>query len=226
MNWFLRLYPARWRERYGDELEQLVSDVRLSRSGPALAIDLIRGAVDAHVQQRFDMQTVDWRATRRGALIAVIVWLALSVEIFLSNVTFPSKTDDDALSVVVSYLCVFATLFLVGVLAARNGAGPRGQAVAGAVAGMLLGALTIATFAIVDNVWLDVVSQQQTKIDGYAASGATSMRAFINQGLIGAAVFLTIVLGVVGALLAATGGAVQALRSGGSAKRGGSAAPG
>jgi len=173
------------------------------------------------------MQTADWKATRRGALIAGLVWLALSVEIFLSNVTFPSKVDDDTVSVVVSYLCVFAMLVIVGVLAARNGAGPRGQAVAGAVAGMLIGLFTIVTFAIIDNVWLDVVSQQQTKIDGYAASGATSMRAFINQGLIGAAVFLTIAFGTFGALLARVGGAVQAFRAGGgSAKRGGMSAPG
>jgi hypothetical protein len=209
MNWFLRLYPERWRERYGEELEQLVCDVRGSRSGPALAMDLIRGAVDAHIQQRFDMQTMDWRAIRRGVLVAGIMWLVLSVEIVLTNVVFPSKTDDDGISVVVSYLCVFATLFLVGMLAERDGAGPRGQAVAGAVAGMLIGALTIATFAVVDNVWLDVVSQQQTKIDGYAASGAASMRAFINEGLIGAAVVLTIALGVFGALLGLTGGAIR-----------------
>ena len=174
------------------------------------------------------MKAMDWRATQRGALIAVIVWLALSVEIVFTNVVFPSTTDNDGVSVVVSYLCVFATLFLVGLMAERNGAGPRGQAVAGAVAGMLIGALTIATFAVVDNVWLDVVSQQQTKIDGYAASGAASMRAFINQGLIGAAVGLTIALGVFGALLGRAGGAVQVLRSsgGGAAKSGGSIGPG
>lgn len=212
MKWFLRLYPTWWRQRYGDELEQLVLDVRPARSWPPLAWDLIRGAVDAHIQQRFDMQTADWKATRRGVLIAGVVWIALSVEIFLSNVTFPSKVDNDTVSVSVSYLCVFAVLFLVGLLAQRNGAGPRGQAVAGAVAGMLIGLLTIATFAVIDNVWLDVVSQQQAKIDGYAASGATSMRAFINQGLIGAAIVLTIALGVVGALLARVGGAIATRR--------------
>jgi hypothetical protein len=209
MTWLLRLYPARWRERYGDELEQLVRDVRGGRTPPAIAVDLIRGALDAHIQQRFDMQTADWRAVRRGALIAGAVWLALSLEIILSNVVFPSRTDDDTVSVVAAYLCIFAALFLVGHLAARNGAGPRGQAVAGAIAGMLIGGLTIGTFAIVDNVWLDIVSQQQAKIEGFAASGGASMRAYINQGLIGAAVVLTIAFGVIGALLARTGGALR-----------------
>jgi hypothetical protein len=86
-----------------------------------------------HIQRRFDAQTADWRAIRRGALIAGAVWLALSLEIILSNVVFPSGTDDDTVSVVAAFLCIFAALFLVGHLAARNGAGPRGQAVAGAI---------------------------------------------------------------------------------------------
>jgi hypothetical protein len=97
-------------------------------------------------------------------------------------------------------------LFLTGMLAARRGAGRTGQVLAGLVAGVLIGALTVASFAVVDNVWLDVVSQQQTKIDGFAHSGAASMREFINQGLIGAAVFLTLGLGAVGAALAGIGG--------------------
>ncbi len=79
---------------------------------------------------------------------------------------------------------------------------------AGLIAGMTIGALTVATFAIVDNVWLDVVARQQTKIDGFAHSGAASMRAYINNGLIGAAVFLTVALGAFGAALSLAGGLV------------------
>jgi hypothetical protein len=66
----------------------------------------------------------------------------------------------------------------------------------------------MATFAVVDNVWLDIVSQQQTKIDGFAHSGATSMREYINDGLLGGAVFLTVALGAFGAGLSLLGGLV------------------
>jgi hypothetical protein len=110
--------------------------------------------------------------------------------------------------VLLSYLCIFAALFLTGMLAARDGAGPRGQVLAGLVAGALIGALTTATFAVVDNVWLDIVAQQQAKIDGFAHSGAASMRAYINHGLIGTAVFLTAGLGAVGAALSLAGGVI------------------
>lgn len=204
----IRLYPTRWRQRYGAELEQLVYDLRPSTSRAALAVDLVRGAFDAHIQQGLDMQTTDRRAIRRGVLIAGIIWIGLSVEIVLTNVVFPSKSDNDTIPVLVSYLCVFAALFLTGVLAAKSDASPRGQVLAGLIAGVMIGALTIATFAVVDNVWLDVVSRQQTKIDGFAHSGAASMRDYINSGLIGAAVFLTIAFGVFGAALSLLGGSV------------------
>jgi hypothetical protein len=210
VTWLIRLYPTRWRQRYGAELEQLVYDLRPSTSRVALAVDLVRGAFDAHIQQGLDMQTTDRRAIKRGILIAGIMWVGLSVEVLRSNVLFPSKSDNDSISVLVSYLCVFAALFLTGVLAAKGEASRKGQVLAGLIAGAMIGALTIATFAVVDNVWLDIVSQQQTKIDGFAHSGAASMRDYINNGLIGAAVFLTIALAVFGAALSLLGGTIGA----------------
>jgi len=208
VSWLIRLYPARWRERYGRELEQLVQDLRPSRSAVAIAFDLVKGALRAHAQREFDMQRSDWTAIRRAALIAGTIWLGLSAEILLSNVVFPSRTDDDAIPVLVSYLCIFAALFLTGLLAARAGAGRRTQVLAGVIAGSLIGALTVASFAVADNVWLDIVAQQQTKIDGFARSGAGSMREYINHQLIGTAVGLTVGLGVFGAALAWAGGSV------------------
>ena len=154
------------------------------------------------------MPAADRKAIRRGVLIAVLCWLGLSVEIVLSNVVFPSRGDDDGVSVLLSYLGIFVVLFATGALAARAGSGRRGQVIAGILAGALIGGLTVATFAVVDNVWLDVVARQQTKIDGFAGSGAGSMREYINDGLVGAAVVLTVALGVFGAALSLVGGSV------------------
>jgi hypothetical protein len=209
MSWLIRLYPARWRERYGSELEQLVRDMRPSTSRVAIAVDLVKGALDAHVQQGVHVRISERRAVTRGTLIAGTVWLGLSAEIVVTNVVAPSTTDDDAVPVLISYLCIFAALFLTGMLAARDGTGRRGQVVAGFIAGSMIGALTAATFAVVDNVWLDIVAQQQTKIEGFAHSDAASMREFINHGLIGTAVFLTAGLGILGAALSRAGGLVD-----------------
>jgi hypothetical protein len=154
------------------------------------------------------VHTPDRRAIKRGTAVAGAIWLGLSVEIVLLNVVLPSKTDDDAISVVVSYLCVFAALFVTGVVAARDGAGRKGQALAGLITGAMIGALTVATFAVVDNVWLDIVARQQVKIDGLAHSGAPSMRGYINNGLIETAAFLTVALGACGVVLSILGGIV------------------
>ena len=49
MTWLLRLYPRAWQRRYGAEFEELVA----SQPGSLqLAVDLLGGAVDAHVKPR------------------------------------------------------------------------------------------------------------------------------------------------------------------------------
>jgi hypothetical protein len=210
----IRLYPADWRRRYGAELEQLVRDLRPGSSRTAIALDLVRSALSTRLRQELTVHAPHRRAIGAALVAAAIAWAALSAEIVLTNVVFPSRTDDDAAPVLVSYLCIFATLFLVGRLAARAGAGAGTQVLAGILAGALIGAATVATFAVVDNVWLDIVSRQQTKIDGFAHSGAASMRAYVNEGLVGAALFLTVALAAFGALLARAGGLSSTWRRG------------
>jgi hypothetical protein len=48
----------------------------------------------------------------------------------VSRLLFPSKSDNDTVSVLISYLCVFAALFLTGRLAARGDASREGQLLA------------------------------------------------------------------------------------------------
>lgn len=206
MTRLIRLYPARWRERYGAELAQLVRELRPTTPTRVLVVDLVRGAVNAHLEEGIGLPATDRSAVRRGLIVAAVVSLGLSVEIFLSNVVFPSPSDDDTVPVVLSYLCIFGALVLVGVLAARAGADPRGLVLAGLAAGLVIGFVTIATFIVVDNVWLEIVSQQPQKVQGFAASGATSMRSYINHGLIGPGVFFTLVFGGLGAMLSPIGG--------------------
>jgi hypothetical protein len=207
MRWLIRLYPARWRLRYGDELEQLVRDLRRDRSRSAIATNLVKGAIGAHARQVLDTPRWDWRTIRRGGLIAAIVWLGLSAENFVTNVVFPAP-DDNGAAILASYLAVFAALAGIGVLAARCGAARRVQVLAGVVAGAAIGALTVVSLAVVDNIWLGTVSRQPQKIDGFAHSGAASMRAYINHGLIGPAIFAIVAFGIIGAIMGTVGGMV------------------
>jgi hypothetical protein len=46
MRWLLRLYPAAWRERYGEEFSAVLASQRAS---VGLVLDVIGGAIDAHL---------------------------------------------------------------------------------------------------------------------------------------------------------------------------------
>ena len=77
----LRLYPARWRTRYGDEFEALLAERPL---GPFDAADVLLGAIDAHLHLRGLGSYSEHRrgfpmSLRIGGIAAVIggaVWFA------------------------------------------------------------------------------------------------------------------------------------------------------
>jgi|SRR5882672_2487014 len=46
MTWLLQLYPARWRERYGEEFRTVLARQRVS---VGLVFDVLAGAIDAHL---------------------------------------------------------------------------------------------------------------------------------------------------------------------------------
>lgn len=46
MKWLLRLYPRAWRRRYGSEFLAMLETMRIT---PATVLDVVRGAIDAHV---------------------------------------------------------------------------------------------------------------------------------------------------------------------------------
>lgn len=62
VSWLLRLYPQGWRERYGDEVMALLDECAFSPwMVPWVALDLLRGAFDAHLRGA-------WRDQRRGIM--------------------------------------------------------------------------------------------------------------------------------------------------------------
>jgi hypothetical protein len=208
MKRLLSLYPAWWRRRYEAEMRVLIEDLRAEprRMRLAMILDLLRGAVDARLAKEFRMPSNFGRALRRGLLIGLAVWALVSVEIVLSNVVFPSRVDNDGPAVAIGYFVIFTSLALVGVFAERTRTSLLGVTLVGALAGALIGALTMGTFAVVDNAFLDIVSRQQTKIDGFARSGASSMRDYINASLAATALGMTLFLAGIGAVLAGGAG--------------------
>jgi hypothetical protein len=54
MKWLIRLYPRAWRDRYAAELSDLIDDLD---AGPAVAVDLLRGAAVEWVRSRIPVRS-------------------------------------------------------------------------------------------------------------------------------------------------------------------------
>ena len=72
MRLLLRLYPREWRCRYGAEMEAVLGQAGL---GPRETVDLLRGALDAHVHPQWP-----WRRRRP------LMWTLLGFLVFLAGV--------------------------------------------------------------------------------------------------------------------------------------------
>jgi hypothetical protein len=153
-------------------------------------------------------------ALRRGFYDGLLIAAFSAVIIVYSNVIAPpgpneSDSDPEYLIQYVALLAVLGLMFVaVGVRGRLRGHSPAAGARSGAVAGALLGALVTLTFVIVNNIFLATVSQQHDKRLAFAASGWTSMRAYLTvTQLEGSAVLVPLTAlagagaGLVGALL-------------------------
>jgi hypothetical protein len=75
--WLVALYPARWRDRYGEEFEALLDQEPVT---PRLVIDVIRGALDAHATTPPDLAATPPNGaipmrTRTPALVSTLAVL-------------------------------------------------------------------------------------------------------------------------------------------------------
>src|SRR5262249_40513168 len=89
-SWLLRLYPAVWRERYGEEFAALLDECRPS---PLLLLDVLRGAADAHLHaERLTGQLAPMTSRRRRAETAVFcAWIA----VVIAGLGFAKMTEYD-----------------------------------------------------------------------------------------------------------------------------------
>lgn len=144
------------------------------------------------------------RTAARAAALAVIAYVPIGLVDYASNVVFPSSGDSDVW-VLPGDAYLLAALMAAGALARYARPGLAAPVLAGMAAGLVFAVLGNATFAVIDNAFLPVVMHQQDKIEGFRASGMTSTRAYINGQLQATVLGLTILLTVMGAVLAPLG---------------------
>jgi uncharacterized membrane protein YozB (DUF420 family) len=155
-------------------------------------------------------------AVRRGFSDGLVVSGLIAVVVVLTNVVFPGgpQDSDSDPEYVVQYLAVLAVLaallVVIGARGRRRAAAAGHNEIvagvkAGATAGAVIAALITVTFLLVNNLFLDVVSRQHDKRVAFAASGWTSMRAYLTVTQLEGALFLVPALAAVGGLLGLIG---------------------
>ena len=147
------------------------------------------------------------RAAGLAAGAAVIGWLPVGALILVFSVVFPS---DNPIPFMAGFFYLMVAFPVIGAVASRACTRPWSWPLAGATAGVVMVVLTEATYAMVDNVFLGIVSRQPEEIEGFRNSGMTSVRDFINLSLEhqvpGITVLLTVMrllMGTIGAICAA-----------------------
>jgi hypothetical protein len=154
---------------------------------------------------------VNWMRKHFGVLAGLLLGGLAIVVIVLSNVVFPSTESDSEYTAVylagyAAILMVFAAIGFVGSgTPSWIGAGAR----AGAVAALLATAIGLATFFVVDNLFLAIVSQQVDKIQGFHNSPFRTMRDYVNVGLVRAVLILLPLASAGGAAFGALGAAAR-----------------
>jgi hypothetical protein len=220
MNGLLRLYPRRWRRRYGDEFSALLDDLAGTRHQWRMALDVIRGAFDARLEGMTSVNRLfKSPAVRRGVYDGLIISAATAVLVVLTNVVFPggpneSDSDPEYLWQYFATLVVLALLFVaIGFRGRRTGDGVGAGIRAGVAAGVTVAVMVTVTFLVVNNIFFGIVSQQHDKRVAFASSGWASMRAYISVQQVESLVILIPVGIVAGVTLGLIGAAIAGRRA-------------
>jgi hypothetical protein len=139
-------------------------------------------------------------------IIGLSLSAALVVVIVLTNVIFPNNGPDEGWQLMAGYLLMFAVFAFSGFYARRQGGSLPSAAKAGATTAFIVFAVMMATYIVVDNVFLDIVSQQQDKIYGFTHSNYNDMRDYINSGNLRGVAFVLPIGTLLGAGFGLAGG--------------------
>lgn len=131
MTWLIGLYPREWRRCYGAELEELVASQPRSLQ---MFIDLLGGAIDAHLKPQAVARTIDDAPATQDGATNMLTGLRCCG-------TTPATSRNEAL--LGAGLTIGSALVVAGIMIV--GAGSFGQTIGLTMAPGVLGAGTLLT---------------------------------------------------------------------------------
>jgi hypothetical protein len=173
--WLLRLYPAWWRDRYSDEFTELLESLAPRRRPIPLAVDVLRGALDARLRGSSSMiapRSVARQGIGDGVVIAALVSIpviAMTTAGFAGSAGLLALSDGWRTAIRQLAMAVpLLAMVVAGMRAPRRCGGRFAGVRAGAVAGFTLGILITLLYVAIDNTlvtvaehpdWFSVTSQ-------------------------------------------------------------------
>jgi hypothetical protein len=195
-------------------LEALQGELEMVQGGPKRLLWALGGLSLVRFERRRALTgwSWSWPALLRTSAFGLVLGTVLMAGIVWTNVIVPSRESDDeyAFWYAVFYAGLLAYFFLAGFVVAGRPASIAVASVTGAVTAALIALIALVTFIVVDNLFLSVVMQQPDKASGFAHSGMTSQRDFVNRGNFPGLLLVPSVLGVLGAGCGALGGVLRA----------------
>ncbi len=168
----VRLYPAAWRERYGEEMERLLLD---RPPGPRATLDLAMGALDAHLHGlgRSAGQDAGWASLPigAGAITAGALWV-VGIVGALGMVDVASAAELPIIGVAVS---LFVATLLAVPVADAGVLGRLARLVAGSGVALMGFGLAGMWLADLEVAYLPWIVGLAAAILGAAALAATTL---------------------------------------------------
>ena len=191
-------------------IDALRGELELVDGGPARLLWAL-GSLSVVGTTRRSIVSRIWRslpAALRFSLFGLALGVIGTISVVWSNVIVPSHESDDEYQglYLVLYLGLLVYFAASGFVAARLGSSIRDASLTGLVTAVIGVGMVLVTFAVIDNVFLDVVMQQPDKAYGYAHSGLSSARDYVNQGMLMGFVTAIPLVAAVGAACGLAGG--------------------
>lgn len=145
--------------------------------------------------------------------LGLMLGTLLSVAIVTTNVIWPSlvghPSPDSLVSEGVGWIFVVALVCCAGYLRVRRTSKVGDGAITGGVITFIAFGIAMFTFVIIDNLFLQIVSQQPEKIWLFERSGFPDMRSYLNHANLRAFWTALPVITVFGAICGIIGGYVS-----------------
>ena len=151
--------------------------------------------------------------TLNNLRIGVFLGLLMSFAILVTNVIVPSvaghPSSDSAVSESIGWIVVIAVVCWAGFLRLRHSNRIRDAIMAGAVISFVAFAIAMATFLIIDNLFLSIVARQPEKIWLFEHSRFEDMRSYLNYTNLRAFWTALPLITVLGAVCGLVGGSLN-----------------